>query len=385
MAALARFRSRFPVLDRNTYLVSHSLGAMPAATADRMAEYARDWGTQGARMWESGWWELPETVGSGVAPLIGAAPGEVVMVPNMTLAHATILSSLDYAPPRDTIVMTGLDFPSVRYVYDGLAARLGARIRVVESRDGISIDEDELCAAIDERTRLVAISEVLFRSAYWVDVPRVVKHAHAMGALVALDSYHAVGVVPVDVKATGVDWLAGGVLKWLCGGPGGAFIYASPHLPESVRPALTGWQAHARPFGFEDGMEHIEGGWRWLSGTPAIPALYAAIEGPKLVREAGIAAIRDQSRRMTARLVELADQRGWPVRAPRDPDRRAGTVAIDVPDGQAVCRALAARNILTDYRPGAGVRIAPHFYNTDEEIDIVIAAMDEVLATAAAG
>jgi kynureninase len=305
------------------------------------------------------------------------------MVPNMTSAQATIMSSLDYRPPRDTIVMTALDFPSVRYVYDALAGRLGARITVVDSADGIAIDEDELCAAIDERTRLVAISEVFFRSAYLVDVARVVRHAHAMGALVALDSYHSVGVVPVDVKATGVDWLAGGVLKWLCGGPGGAFIYAAPHLPDAVRPALTGWQAHARPFGFEDAMDYTAGGWRWLNGTPSIPALYAAIEGPRIVREAGVDTIRAQSRRLTARLVELADARGWRVHAPRDPDRRAGTVALDVPQGQAVCRALLERNIVTDYRPGAGVRIAPHFYNTDDEIETVVAAMDEVLATAA--
>lgn len=377
------FRARFPILSETTYLVSHSLGAMPAATADRMAEYARDWATRGVRMWEEGWWEMPATVGAEIAPLIGADRGEVVMVPNMTLAQATILSSLDYTPPRDTIVMTALDFPSVRYVYDALATRLGAKVRVVESRDGITIDEDELCAAIDERTRLVAVSEVLFRSAYWLDVPRVVAHAHRMGALVALDSYHSVGVVPVDVKATGVDWLAGGVLKWLCGGPGGAFIYAAPHLAEHIRPSLTGWQAHSRPFGFEHDMDHTTGGWRWLSGTPAIPALYAAIEGPRILREAGIDAIRAASRRRTARLIELADARGWRVHAPRNPDRRAGTVTIDVPDGQAVCRALAERKILTDYRPGAGLRIAPHFYNTDDEIETVVAAMDDVLAAAA--
>lgn len=380
---LLRFRPAFPILADTTYLVSHSLGAMPARTGDRMAEYARDWGSRGAKMWEEGWWEMPATVGDEIAPLIGAAPGEVVMVPNMTLAHATILSSLDYRGPRDTIVMTALDFPSVRYVYDALATRLGARIRVVESRDGISIDEDELCAAIDERTRLVAISHVLFRSAYLIDAARVVRHSHAMGALVALDSYHAVGVVPVDVKALGVDWLAGGVLKWLCGGPGGAFIYAAPHLADDVKPALTGWQAHTHPFEFGGTMDWTTGGWRWLSGTPAIPALYAAIEGPRLVRDAGIDAIRAKSQRLTARLVALADARGWRVHAPRNAEQRAGTVAIDVPDGQAVSRALAERGIMTDYRPGAGVRIAPHFYNTDDEVEAAIAAMDELVAGAA--
>jgi kynureninase len=382
---LLAYRAEFPILERSTYLVSNSLGAMPRAVTERMTDYAEAWSTRGVRAWEDRWWAMPETVGDEIAPLIGARAGEVVMVPNVSLAHATIISSLDYSAPRDTIVMTALDFPSVRYVYDGLAKRLGARVKVVDSPDGIAIDEEALCAAIDERTRLVAISEVCFRSAYVVDVARVVERAHAMGALVALDSYHAVGILPIDVHATGVDWLTGGVLKWLCGGPGGAFIYASPSLPDATRPAVTGWQAHARPFGFEDTMEHIGGAWRWLGGTPPIPALYAAIDGPRIVRRAGIDAVRAKSKRQTARLVELADARGWRVHAPRDPERRGGTVALDVPDGYEVCKALLARDIVTDYRPGAGVRVAPHFYTTDDEIEAAVAAVDEILAARRSG
>jgi kynureninase len=227
------------------------------------------------------------------------------------------------------------------------------------------------------------MSDVFFRSAHVLDVARVTAHAHRMGALVVTDSYHAVGAIPVDVKATGVDWLTGGVLKWLCGGPGGAFIYASPSLPEECRPAFTGWQAHANPFAFAGEMDYAGGAWRWLNGTPAIPALYAAIEGPRIVRRAGIEAIRTKSRRQTARLVALADERQWKVNAPRDPNRRAGTVAIEVPEGLAVSHALGARGILVDYRPGAGVRIAPHFYTRDDEIDAAIGAIDEILATAA--
>jgi kynureninase len=322
-------------------------------------------------------------VGVGSAPLIGAGPGEVAMTPNVTIAHAGIISSLDYRAPRDTIVMTALDFPSVRYVYDGLAQRLGARIVVVESEDGVSISEDALIAAIDERTRLVCISDVLFRSAYIMDVGRIAAHAHAVGALIAVDAYHSVGVVPVDVKATGVDWLTGGVLKWLCGGPGGSFVYASPRLPDEVRPAFTGWQAHTAPFAFAAEMDHAPGAARWLTGTPAVPALYAATEGPRILREAGMAAVRAKSQRQTARLIALADARGWTVNAPRDPVRRGGTVAIDVPEGLAVARALLARDVVIDYRPGAGIRVAPHFYTTDDEVETAVAAMDEILATEA--
>jgi kynureninase len=277
--------------------------------------------------------------------------------------------------------MTDMDFPSVRYVYDELATRLGARIVVVPSHDGISVDEDELIAAIDERTRLVAISHVLFRSAYVMDVARVSAHAHAMGALVSLDAYHSVGIIPVDVQALGADFLTGGVLKWLCGGPGGCFLWARQGLGEAIAPALTGWQAHQHPFAFEPEMQYADGAARWLSGTPSIPALFAALAGPRLLREAGIDAVREKSMRQTARLVELADARGFPVTAPRDANRRAGTVAFDVPHAREVAQALLARDVIVDYRPGAGIRVAPHFYTSDAEVEGAVAAIDEILAT----
>lgn len=381
--ALLAYRTEFPILDRVTYLVSNSLGAMPRAVPERLAEYADAWDRRGVRAWAEGWWTMPLTVGDEIAPLLGAGPGEVAMFPNVTLAQAAVLSALDYAPPRDTIVMTGLDFPSVRYVYDNLAARLGARIVSVPSDDGIGIDTARLLEAIDERTRIVAVSHVLFRSAYIMDADVICRRAHDVGALVSLDAFHSVGVIPVDVRASGVDFLTGGVLKWLCGGPGGAFLYVSPRVRETLEPALTGWQAHARPFAFENEMEFGHGASRWLNGTPVIPALYAAMEGPRIVRKAGIDAIRAKSLRQTARLVSLADAHGWPVNAPRDPARRGGTVAFDVPNGYAVAQALLARDILVDYRPEAGIRVAPHFYTDDREIDDAVDAMASILETGA--
>ena len=379
---LLRWRPEFPILARSTYLVSNSLGAMPRGVPDQLAEYVDAWAEHGVRAWARGWWQMPIDVGNRIAPLIGAGAGEVAMVANVTVGQAAILSALDYAPPRDTIVMTALDFPSVRYVYDQLAARLGARIVVVPaSDDGLSVDEDRLCAVIDERTRLVAISHVLFKSAYVMDVAKVCRRAREVGALVSLDAYHSVGVMPVDVRAIGADFLTGGVLKWLCGGPGGCFLWASPAASERFAPALTGWQAHARPFGFESDMEYAPGAWRWLSGTPSIPALYAAIEGPRIIAAAGIEAIRAKSTRQTARLIALADARGYPVSAPRDAARRGGTVAFDVPHAYEVAQALLARDIVVDYRPGAGIRVAPHFYTTDDELERAVAAIDEILAT----
>ena len=380
---LLAFRTEFPILERCTYLVSNSLGAMPRTVPDRLAEYVDLWAERGVRAWGDAWWRMAVGVGDEIAPLIGAGPGEVAMMPNVTNAQATILSALDYSAPRDTIVMSALDFPSVRYAFDHLGPRLGARIAVVPSDDGISLDADRLCAAIDERTRLVAISHVLFRSAFIVDVARVAARAHAMGALVSLDAFHSVGVVPVDVRAIGADFLTGGVLKWLCGGPGGCFLWASPGMSAQHAPALTGWMAHERPFAFEDEMTFTSGAQRWLGGTPAIPALYAATEGPRLVRRAGIDAIRAKSIRQTSRLIELADARGYSVTAPRNAASRGGTVAFDVPNAAAVSQELLRRDVVIDYRPGAGIRVAPHFYTTDEEVERVVAEVDDILASGA--
>lgn len=378
---LLEFREEFPILAKSNYLVSNSLGPMPRTVPDRLAEYSRDWGELGVRAWASSWWEMPVAAGNEIAPLIGAGENEVAMLPNVSLAQSAVISALDFTGGRDTIVMTSLDFPSVRYAVEELARRFGARVVVVRSDDGITVDEEKIIAAIDERTRLVAISHVAFRSAYVLDLKPICDRAHAVGALVSVDAFHSVGVVPVDVKRDGIDFLAGGVLKWLCGGPGGCFLYVAPEVRDTLAPALTGWMAHARPFGFEETMEYSEGPFRWLNGTPAIPALYAAVEGPRIVRKAGVDRIRGKSKRMTARLVELADDRGYRVNAPRDAEKRGGTVAIDVPHGYEVAQQLIAAGIIVDYRVGAGIRIAPHFFTTDEELEEAISEIDSSLAT----
>jgi len=380
---LLRFRDEFPILARSTYLVSNSLGAMPRTVPDRLAQYAEEWATHGVRAWAKGWWEMPLTVGDVVAPLLGAQPGEVAMTPTVTLAQAAILSAMDFGAGRDTVVMTELDFPSVRYAVEALAPKFGARVVVVPSEDGIGIDQAALHAAIDERTALVAVSHVLFRSAYIIDADALCAHAHAMGAVVSLDAYHSVGVIPVDVHQSGVDFLSGGVLKWLCGGPGGCFLYASPTARERFAPALTGWQAHRHPFAFDPQMQYADGITRWLGGTPTVPALYAGIEGPRIVNEAGMERIRAKSERQTARLIEMADARGHRVHAPRDAARRGGTVAFDVPHGAEVAQALLARDVVIDYRPGAGIRLAPHFYTTDDEVERAVVEIDDILASEA--
>lgn len=376
---LLRFRDQFPILRSSTYLVSNSLGAMPGSVPEKLLEYTTQWQTRGVRAWGEGWWDLPIELGSRIAPLIGAPAGSVAMAPTVTLAMSAILSAMDFPPDKNEVVMTALDFPSVRYAYDALAPKFGAVVRVVPSDEGVCIATEALLAAISERTRLVAISHVLFKSAYINDVTAVCARAKEVGAVVALDAYHSVGVIPVDVTSLGVDFLCGGVLKWLCGGPGGCFLYASPGASERYMPTLTGWQAHATPFAFANDMVPAHGAWRWLGGTPVVPALFAGMEGPRIVAEAGMTAIRAKSIRQTAWLIAAADEREWRVNAPRDAERRGGTVAFDVPHAAEVARALLARDVVIDYRPGAGIRVAPHFYTSDSELEAFVDVIDDIV------
>ena len=378
---LLRFRPEFPILERTTYLVSNSLGAMPRTVPTKLAEYANDWAELGVRAWSKGWWERPVTAGDAIAPLMNAEPGTVVMHTNVTIAQSTVLSALDFTNGRDTIVMTELDFPSVLYVYKALAPRFGARIVVVPSDDGLTIDQDRLLAAIDERTRIVAISHVLFKSAFIMDADAICARAHRMGALVSLDAYHSVGIIPVDVQRSQVDFLTGGVLKWLCGGPGAAFLYVSPKIRDTLAPTLTGWQAHTHPFAFEQEMDYTTGPFRWLNGTPNIPTLYIATEGPEIIKQATIPAIREKSLRQTSYLISLAESQGYPIHAPKDPARRGGTVAFDIPHAYEVAQDLIAQQILVDYRVGAGIRISPHFYTTDAELDHCVNAISTSLTS----
>jgi kynureninase len=383
---LLRFRPEFPILESSTYLISSSLGAMPRGAAAALAEYAETWATRGVRAWADSWWDLSVTAGDEIAPLLGAAAGTVSMLPNVTVASAVLLSALSYEPPRNRIVMVEGEFPSIRYVYDSLATRLGAEIVTVPSPggDGLTADEERIAAAIDDRTALVAISHVLFKSAFVLDPRAIAEKCRRVGALLALDAYQSVGTLPVDVESLGADALVGGVLKWLCGGPGSAFLYVRRELAPRLAPALTGWMAHPAPFEFEPPpIRRREDAFRFLLGTPAIPALYAAREGPRLVRAAGADAIRRKSLRQTSRLLVLADARGMPSATPRDPARRGGTVAVDFEHALEVSRELNSRDVVVDYRPGVGIRLSPHFYTEDSELDRAFAVIDEIRETGA--
>jgi kynureninase len=383
MDELLKWRSEFPILDSTVYMISNSLGAMPRKVYDRMQEYAHTWATRGVRAWAEGWWDMAVETGNHIGKIIGAAPGEVTMHQNVTLAEAIVASCFEFKPPRNRVVYTDMNFPSVMYFYEAQRSR-GAEVVMVRSEDGIGVETERLLSAIDERTLLVPISHVLFRSAYIQDARAIIKHAHRMGACVVLDVFQSAGIIPLHVKELEVDFAVGGVLKWLCGGPGGAFLYVRPDLAAKLEPRLTGWMAHPHPFDFEIGpIRYRQDAFRFLNGTPNVPALYAVQPGCDIVSEVGVFKIREKSMRQTARLLELAKERGFKTRSPEDPARRGGTVSIDVPHGYEVSRELLRRNFIVDYRPSAGIRVSPHFYSKDEELDLTVAEIVDILESKA--
>jgi kynureninase len=377
---LLRYRTEFPILESTTYMISNSLGAMPRGVAASLQSYCDTWATRGVRAWEEKWWDMAREVGDAIGVLMNAPAGSVSVHLNVTLCQAVIASCFDFRGRRNKVVYSDMNFPSIMYFWEAQQAQ-GARVHMVKTDDGVHVPTERLVEAIDEETLLVPISHVVFRSSYIKDVKAIIEKAHRVGAHVVLDAFQSLGSVPVDVQALNADFAVGGVLKWLCGGAGTSYLYVRPDLGAKLRPNLTGWFAHEKPFGFEIGPnKYAEPPYRFMQGTSNVPGYYAALPGLKIIREAGVERIREKSKKMTARLIELADQRGWKVNAPRDTERRGGTVAIDMPNAYEVHEELLRRDVLVDFRPRAGVRFSPHFYNTMEEIDRAILTVDEILS-----
>ena len=377
---LLAWRKQFPILEHTTYLISHSLGPMPRRTQVALQEFAQVWATRGIRAWEEGWWAMPMTCGDLIGSIIGATTGRIVMHQNVSICQSIVVSCFDWSGSRNKLVTDGLNFPSNDYIYHGLA-RQGAEIVSVASTDGMTVPLGRILETIDERTQLVSISHVAFRSSYLQDLAAITEKAHKVGAMIVADLYQSAGIVPLDVTALNVDFATGGSVKWLLGGPGAGYLYVRPGLDPQLEPAATGWAAHAHPFDFADGpIEYAPDIRRFLNGTPNVPAMYSARSGYQIVNEIGVSAIRAKSQRQTQRLIELADAAGIQVRSPRDPEARGGTIILDVENGREVTAELGRREILVDYRPGAGIRIAPHFYTTDEEIEHCIHELNAIVA-----
>ena len=376
-----KWRSEFPILDRAVYLISHSLGAMPRATYDRLREYADIWATRGVRAWAEGWWEMPARIGDELGRIIGADAGTVVMHQNVSICQSLILSCFLPLPEnskRHKIVYSELNFPSVMYVYEAHAQAHGLQIVKVKSDDGMTVPTERMLSAIDEETLLVPISHVLYKSAFLQDARAITERAHQVGAMVVLDTYQSAGTVPFSVKDLRVDFATGGSVKWLCGGPGAGYLYVRPDLIEQLEPKTTGWMAHEEPFAFESELRYAPNITRFLHGSPAIPALYAAESGYKIINEIGVAGIREKSTRQTGALIGLAEAAGFRVTSPQNPAQRGGTITVWDDDAAAMTKELVRREFIVDYRPGAGVRISPHFYTKDEELELVIAEMKKI-------
>jgi kynureninase len=377
---LLRFRPEFPILEKTVYMISNSLGAMPRGVRDELNDYANTWATRGVRAWEESWWMLGAEVGDQIGELMNAPKSSVAVHQNVTTCQAMVGSCFDFKGKRNKIVYSDMNFPSVMYYWEG-QRRYGARVHMVKTDDGITVPIERLLDAIDEETLIVPISHVVFRSSFIKDVPAIVDKAHKVGALVCLDTFQSLGTVPVDVQKWDVDFATGGVLKWLCGGPGTSYLYVKPELAKKLEPSFTGWTAHQHPFKFEIGpQKYTDMPYRFMTGTPNIAALYAAKPGLRIVKEAGVQNIRTKSKRQTAKLIELADARGWKVNTPRDPEKRSGTVSIDMPNSKEVAAELNRRDVVVDWRPQAGVRFSPHFYTKDEELSVAIAAVEEILS-----
>jgi kynureninase len=382
---LLKWRAEFPILDKSVYLISHSLGAMPRATFERLQTYAEMWATRGVRAWAEGWWEMPVRLGDEVARIIGAKPGTIVMHQNVSICQSVILSCFDNPQPsRNKIVYSELNFPSVMYVYEAHARTGRLKIEMVKSDDGITVPLERMLSAIDEETLLVPISHVLFKSAYLQDARAIIERAHEVGARVVLDTYQSAGTVPFSVEELNVDFACGGSVKWLCGGPGAGYLYVRPDLQDQLEPQTTGWMAHEAPFAFEGGaIRYAQGIRRFLHGSPAIPALYAAESGYRIINEIGVEAIREKSVRQTTRLIALAEEAGFRVTSPKDANRRGGTITIAAEHAAAMTKELIRREFIVDYRPGAGVRVSPHFYTKDEELELIIREMKTIRDTRA--
>jgi len=385
---LALIRKEFPILERCVYLISNSLGAVPEKALENLKKFYQMWAEEGVSAWQKEWWDLSREVGNQVAYFLGAREDEVTMASNATHCHWVVLSTKFLAQDerRKKIVMTDHDFPSMVYAVSKISDFRGWKLEIVKSNGNPAINVEDILKRIDEETLFVATSHVYFKSAYIQNIKQISARAREVGALTLIDGYHAPGIIPVDVKQLDVDFYIGGCLKWLCGGPGNAFLYVRPELSENLQPQLTGWFAHRDPFLFVQEMEYARGGQKFMSGTPPVPCLYTASAGLDVLRKIGIPGIRNKSLSLTEVIINKAKERGYRLFTPEENNLRGGSVSISLPHVFPVKQALEKRDVKVDFRKGQNkepdvIRVGPHFYTKDEEIDILFKEIDAIYAS----
>ena len=380
------YRDRFPILAHSNYLISNSLGAMPGGVRDDLQRYADLWDEKGVRAWNEEWWDFGASVGDRLSKILGVSSGSVSMQGNVTLATAVYLSCLSPRPGRRKVLTTDLQFPSLLYLLEQWCQQNGLELETLPSSNGVGVDLDALLGAIDNSTEAVVISHVEFKTAFINDAHEVADRCRRHESHLLLDVFQSAGVLPLRLQEWGVEAAVGGCLKWLCGGPGNAFLYVDPDIGRDLEPRLTGWMAHPAPFAFEPPpVRRLGGAARFLNGTPTVPAHYAAIAGLDIVNEIGLELIRRNSVALTQLLLDEASARGWSSTTPQVPAQRGGTVALDIEHGEQVSQELLARNIVVDYRPDVGLRVAPHFYNTEDDCRACVEEIERILADGSFG
>jgi selenocysteine lyase/cysteine desulfurase len=366
-----RIRNRFPILARRLYVNSCSQGALSDSVRAAYEQYLEDWDEKGAP-WEY-WMERTEAARGAFAGLVNAAPDEIAVTTSLSAGVSSIASGLRFAR-RSKVVLTDWEFPTIGQIWHAQEAR-GARVVHVRAADDGTIPYEHFERAIDDDTLLVSITHVCYRNGAMVDVDKVVRLAHERGALVLLDAYQTVGSLPVDVKALDVDFLAAGVLKYLLGSAGLAFLYAKRDVVERVWPTATGWFADENVFA----MDHTDysparTASRFQSGTPPVPSIYAGIAGIDLMQEIGIAETREHVQQLNSRLIEGLDDLRARLATPRRPKRRGALICVRSTDAKALVAALAREGIVTSERD-SNLRISAHAYNSFEDVDAVLAAL----------
>jgi kynureninase len=355
--ALGGYRERFLLEDPAlVYLNGNSLGALPLAILHRTETVLREeWGAALARSWDH-WVDLPARAGDLVGELTGAAPGQVLVTDNTTVnLYKLACAALDARPGRNVIVTDADNFPTDRYVFEGIAAQRGAELRMLPTDINEGIDPDHVRAAVDEDTALVSLSHVAYRSGALAGMAAITGIAHQAGALMLWDLCHSVGTVPIDLDGCDVDLAVGCTYKYVNAGPGApAFLYVSARLRDVLRQPIWGWFSQADQFAMGPRYDPAAGIAKFMTGTPPILGTAAVEEGARLLLEAGIGPIRAKSVRLTSYLIELADAwlvpLGCTIATPREASRRGGHVTICHPQAERIVEQLAAGGIITDYR-----------------------------------
>jgi len=374
---LLAYRSEFPILQRKTYLNSCSLGALSNRSMQGLAQFMEMWNEWGAHAWYEIWMGEIAKARQKFAAIIGAQLHEVAIAPSVSVALSSIASALDYSK-RNNVVMADMDFPTLAYQWL-VKKRIGVECRFVESPDRIYTPPELFEREVDDKIALVATSRVFYTSGYIQDIRAVADIAHKHGAYILVDDYQGTGQIPINVNAMDVDFLVTGTLKWLMGGPGLAFVYIREGLISQLQPTIAGWFGHSEQFQFKTReFDFRPDATRVEMGTPAVAAIYAANGGLDIVQEISVEQICERTRYLTNDLIAQAREHGWKVRAPLEPEQRSSIVMLEIEQPEEVVKALVARNIITDSRPGL-LRASPYFYNTIEENALVIGAIAEIL------